>query len=60
MTVAEIGSGWGSFAVDIAKSTGAKVTAINVSPEQLAVSRMLAEREGVADLVECHLGQTCP
>jgi len=52
MRVAEIGSGWGSFAVHIAKSAGARVTAINVSPEQLAVSRMLAEREGVTDLVE--------
>ena len=52
MRVAEIGSGWGSFAVHIAKSAGARVTAINVSPEQLAVSRMLAEREGVTNLVE--------
>ena len=52
MTVAEIGSGWGSFAVHIAKSTGAKVTAINVSPEQIKVSRDLAEAEGVAGLVE--------
>ena len=52
MRVAEIGSGWGSFAVHIAKSAGARVTAINVSPEQLAVSRMLAAREGVTDLVE--------
>jgi len=33
MTVAEIGSGWGSFAIHIAKSTGARVVAINVSPE---------------------------
>ena len=52
MRVADIGSGWGSFAVHIAKSAGARVTAINVSPEQPAVSRMLAEREGVTDLVE--------
>ena len=52
MTVAEIGSGWGSFAVHIAKTTGAKVTAINVSPEQIKVSRTLAEAEGVAGLVE--------
>ena len=28
------------------------VTAINVSPEQLTVSRMLAEREGVTNLVD--------
>ena len=52
MTVAEIGSGWGAFAVHIAKSTGARVVAINVSPEQLGQSRALAEREGVAGLVE--------
>ena len=52
MTVAEIGSGWGSFAVHIAKATGATVTAINVSPEQIKVSRALADTEGVAHLVE--------
>ena len=52
MTVAEIGSGWGSFAVHIAKTTGASVVAINVSPEQIKVSRELAAREGVAGLVE--------
>ncbi len=52
MTVAEIGSGWGSFAAHIAKSTGARVTAINVSPEQIKVSRVLAEAQGVTGLVE--------
>jgi len=52
MTVAEIGSGWGSFAVHIAKTTGARVTAINVSPEQIKVSRALAAQEGVDGLVE--------
>ncbi len=36
MAVAEIGSGWGAFAIHIAATTGARVTAINVSPEQLA------------------------
>jgi cyclopropane-fatty-acyl-phospholipid synthase len=52
MTVAEIGSGWGSFAIHIAKTTGARVVAINVSPEQLRISRDLAEHEDVAGLVE--------
>jgi cyclopropane-fatty-acyl-phospholipid synthase len=52
MSVAEIGSGWGSFAVHIAKATGARVVAINVSPEQLKISRALATEQGVADLVE--------
>ncbi len=52
MSVAEIGSGWGGFAIHLAKSTGARVTAINVSPEQLRVSRERARAAGVADLVE--------
>ena len=52
MTVAEIGSGWGSFAVHIAKTTAASVVAINVSPEQLKIARELAAREGVSHLVE--------
>ena len=52
MTVAEIGSGWGGFAIHIARETGASVTAINVSPEQLKVSRVRAEEAGVTDRVE--------
>jgi cyclopropane-fatty-acyl-phospholipid synthase len=52
MTVAEIGSGWGSFATHIAQTTGASVVAVNVSPEQIRVARERAERAGVADLVE--------
>lgn len=52
MTVAEIGSGWGSFAIHIAKTTGARVVAINVSPEQIRISREKAEEAGVSDLVE--------
>ena len=39
MTVAEIGCGWGAFAIHLARETGARVTAINVSPEQLRVAR---------------------
>jgi cyclopropane-fatty-acyl-phospholipid synthase len=52
MTVAEIGSGWGSFAIHIAKTTGARVVAINVSPEQIRISREKAAEAGVSDLVE--------
>jgi cyclopropane-fatty-acyl-phospholipid synthase len=52
MTVAEIGSGWGSFAIHIAATTGARVTAINVSPEQLRVARENAVAAGVGGLVE--------
>lgn len=51
MTVCEIGSGWGSLAIHMAKA-GAKVTALNVSPEQIAVARQRAAEAGVADQVE--------
>jgi cyclopropane-fatty-acyl-phospholipid synthase len=51
MTVAEIGSGWGSFAIHLAGTAGARVTAINVSPAQLRVARERAHAAGVADRV---------
>ncbi|MDP2408982.1 MAG: cyclopropane-fatty-acyl-phospholipid synthase family protein [Pseudolabrys sp.] len=52
MTVCEIGSGWGGFAIHIARSTGARVVAINVSPEQIRAAREHAAAAGVSDLVE--------
>jgi cyclopropane fatty-acyl-phospholipid synthase-like methyltransferase len=52
--VAEIGSGWGAFAIHIAATTGARVTAINVSPEQLRIAREHADAAGVGGLVEFH------
>ena len=52
MTVAEIGSGWGSLAMHIAATTGAKVTAINVSPEQLRIARERVAAAGLESLVE--------
>ncbi len=51
MTVAEIGSGWGALSIYLAQACGVRVTAINVSPEQLAESRKRAEAAGVADKV---------
>jgi cyclopropane-fatty-acyl-phospholipid synthase len=51
MRIAEIGSGWGSFAIHLARE-GAQVVAINVSPEQLAVARQRAQAAGVADRIE--------
>jgi len=51
MSVAEIGSGWGGLAIYLAQTCGAKVTAINVSPEQLAASRQRAKAAGVTDRV---------
>ncbi len=51
MTVAEIGSGWGALAIYLAQTCGVQVTAINVSPEQLAESRRRAQAAGVADKI---------
>lgn len=52
MRVAEIGSGWGGLSIYLAKACGVHVTAINVSPEQLAESRRLADAAGVADRID--------
>ena len=51
MHVAEIGSGWGALALWLAEYCGVQVTAVNVSLEQLAVSRRRAEAAGLADRV---------
>ena len=52
MSVAEIGCGWGAFAIHLARETGARVTAINVSPKQLRIARERAAAAGVADRIE--------
>jgi cyclopropane-fatty-acyl-phospholipid synthase len=52
MTVVEIGSGWGGFAIHLAKQTGARVVGINVSPKQNSIANERARAAGVADLVE--------
>jgi cyclopropane-fatty-acyl-phospholipid synthase len=51
MSVVEIGSGWGGLAIYLAKNCGVHVTAINVSPEQIASARQRAAAAGVADKV---------
>jgi cyclopropane-fatty-acyl-phospholipid synthase len=51
MSVVEIGSGWGGLAIYLAKACGVNVTAINVSPEQIASARQRAAAAGVADKV---------
>ncbi len=51
MSVVEIGSGWGSFAIKLAQQ-GAQVTALNVSPEQIAISKERAKQAGVAERID--------
>ena len=52
--VLEIGCGWGGMARRVAR-TGARVTAITLSREQLAYAREEADRLDLADRIEFHL-----
>ncbi|KAG7286949.1 hypothetical protein NEMBOFW57_006449 [Staphylotrichum longicolle] len=50
--VLEIGTGWGSFAIEAVKSTGCRVTSLTLSREQKGWAEERIEREGVGDRVE--------
>ncbi|KAA3621371.1 MAG: class I SAM-dependent methyltransferase [Proteobacteria bacterium] len=50
--VVEAGCGWGGLARHMALYYGAKVTAYNISSEQIRYARERAEREGYKDRVE--------
>ena len=50
--VVEAGSGWGGFALFMAKNYGAQVRSFNISREQVAHARSWAEREGLHRQVE--------
>jgi cyclopropane-fatty-acyl-phospholipid synthase len=51
-SVVEAGSGWGSFALHMARRFGVRVRAYNVSREQIRYARQQAERSGLGDRVE--------
>jgi cyclopropane-fatty-acyl-phospholipid synthase len=55
LRILEIGSGWGSMAVALARDHGCHVTTITQSSEQLEHVRQLAEREGLADRIDVQL-----
>jgi cyclopropane-fatty-acyl-phospholipid synthase len=50
--VLEIGSGWGSLALYMARHYGVTVRAFNISSEQIACARRRAKYEGLADRVD--------
>jgi cyclopropane-fatty-acyl-phospholipid synthase len=50
-TVVEAGGGWGALALHMARCHGVRVTAYNVSREQVAYAADRARREGLADRV---------
>jgi len=53
--VLDIGSGWGGMAIYLARETGADVTGLTLSAEQLKVSRQRARDAGLSDRVRFHL-----
>lgn len=53
--VLDIGCGWGGLSLYIHRVSGASVTGITLSEEQLKVARQRAEAEGVADKVKFEL-----
>ncbi len=50
--VVEAGCGWGALALFMAKNYGVRVTALNLSREQIAYARRRATEEGMAGRVE--------
>jgi cyclopropane-fatty-acyl-phospholipid synthase len=55
MRVLDIGCGWGGMALYLHAKTGADVTGVTLSEEQLKVARRRAEEAGVADHVRFEL-----
>jgi cyclopropane-fatty-acyl-phospholipid synthase len=50
--VLEIGSGWGGMAIEMAKTTGCRVTTITVSDEQYKMAVQCVKEEGLDDKIE--------
>lgn len=53
--VLDIGSGWGGLALYLAQETGAHVTGLTLSQEQLKIANERAAAEGLGDQVHFHL-----
>ena len=55
MRVLDIGSGWGGLALHLAATTGADVTGLTLSREQLRAAEERAQATGLAEQVRFHL-----
>ncbi|XP_047307604.1 uncharacterized protein LOC124911197 [Impatiens glandulifera] len=49
--ILEIGSGWGSLAIEVVKQTGCKYTGITLSVEQLTYAEMKVKEAGLQDRI---------
>ena len=55
LSVLDIGSGWGSLGVYLAKNTSARVKGVTLSDNQLAGSRRRAKQQGCSDRIDFEL-----
>lgn len=53
--VLEIGTGWGSFAIEAVKTTGCRVTSLTLSIEQKALAEQRISAAGFSDKIEVKL-----
>ncbi|KAJ3544794.1 hypothetical protein NM208_g2869 [Fusarium decemcellulare] len=53
--VLEIGTGWGSFAIEAVKTTGCRVTSLTLSKEQKILAEERIEAAGFSDRIEVKL-----
>lgn len=53
--VLEIGTGWGSFAIEAVKKTGCRVTSLTLSKEQKALAEERIQAAGFSDRIEVRL-----
>ncbi|MFT5241023.1 MAG: cyclopropane-fatty-acyl-phospholipid synthase [Candidatus Promineifilaceae bacterium] len=51
----EIGTGWGSFAIQAATRVGCRVTTVTISEEQFALARQRVDAAGLSHLVDVQL-----
>ncbi|GAB4443235.1 MAG: hypothetical protein Kow0031_25430 [Anaerolineae bacterium] len=53
--VLEIGSGWGSFAIEAVRQTGCRVTTVTISEAQYELARERIEAAGLSDRIDLRL-----
>lgn len=53
--VLEVGTGWGSFAIEAVKATGCQVTTITLSNEQKELAERRIQKAGFSDRIEVQL-----